>query len=128
MAWHFDRNYEQVEGVGGRGIGGIGGKPEKAPPNVLSPLRTKKRGWLSESTVRFYSLVRLRLKSLESQAESQTKQPLSCKQQTIALSTVHDVSNINDHEDINVVVLLLVATANPPPYMFLSLECRHGGG
>ena len=87
MAWHFDRNYEQVEGVGGRGIGGIGGKPEKAPPNVLSPLLTKKRGWLSESTVRFYSLVRLRLKSLESQPESSTKQLLNNNLKTNQLNT-----------------------------------------
>ena len=30
---------------------------------------------------------------------------LSCKQRTNALSTIHDVSNIHDHKDINTVVL-----------------------
>ena len=40
---------------------------------------------------------------------------LSCKQQTIALTTVHDVSNIHDHEDTNTVVLPVVAKAHPHP-------------
>ena len=53
---------------------------------------------------------------------------LSCKQQTIALSTVHNVTNIHDHEDINTVVLPLVATAHPRPYTFLSPERRHKWG
>ena len=40
---------------------------------------------------------------------------LSCKQQTIALRTVHDVSNIYDHVDIKTTVSPLVATAYPRP-------------
>ena len=40
---------------------------------------------------------------------------LSCKQQIIALNTVHDVSNIHDHEDISTAVLPLVATTHPHP-------------
>ena len=53
---------------------------------------------------------------------------LSCKQQTIALRTVHDVSKIHDQEDINLTVLPLVAAAHARPYTFLSLEHRHKRG
>ena len=40
---------------------------------------------------------------------------LSCKQQTIALSKVHEVSNTNVKRDINTAVLPLVATEHPRP-------------
>ena len=40
---------------------------------------------------------------------------LSYKQHTIALSTVHDVRNIHDHEDTNSDVLPLVETTDPHP-------------
>ena len=40
---------------------------------------------------------------------------LICKQQTIVLSIVHDVSNIHDHEDINADVLPLVVTTHSRP-------------
>ena len=40
---------------------------------------------------------------------------LSCKQQTIALSEAHEVSNTNIKRDINTAVLPLVATAHPRP-------------
>ena len=40
---------------------------------------------------------------------------LSCKQQTIALSKVHEVSNTNIKRDINTAVLPLVATTHPRP-------------
>ena len=40
---------------------------------------------------------------------------LSCKQQTKALSTIHDVSTIHDHKNINTAVLPLVATSHPHP-------------
>ena len=40
---------------------------------------------------------------------------LSCKQQTIALDIVHDVSKIYNHKDMHTAVLLLVATAHPRP-------------
>ena len=38
---------------------------------------------------------------------------LSCKQQTFALSKVHEVNNTNIKRDINTAVLPLVATAHP---------------
>ena len=52
---------------------------------------------------------------------------LSCMQHTTAISTLHDVSNIHNHEDINIVILPLVGTTHPRPYMFLSLGRRHEG-
>ena len=40
----------------------------------------------------------------------------------VALNTVHDVSNIYNHKDINPAILLLVANAHPRLCMFLSLK------
>ena len=53
---------------------------------------------------------------------------LSCNQRIIVLNTIHDVSNIYNHKDINTVVLPLVATTHPRPRTFLSLERRHKRG
>ena len=50
---------------------------------------------------------------------------LSCKQQTIALNIVHDVCKIYNNKDINTAVLILVASAHPWSYMFLSLKRWH---
>ena len=49
-------------------------------------------------------------------------------QQTIALSTIHNVSNASHHVDDDTAVLPLVATTHPLPYTFMSLERGIGEG
>ena len=53
---------------------------------------------------------------------------LSCKQQTTALRSIHNVSNNSHHANKNTAVFPLVATAYPFPCTFLSLEPRKQGG